>query len=231
MKPSFYIGLCILFGITVFSFKTGDLSLSREGILTPHHCAIDHQMTMPDTSEHKMFPYISDQKFDSIFYYNTDFITKGFDFPVGKPHAANYYLALRFGQKNHLGEDWNGRGGGNTDLGDPVYSVADGLVTFTDNICCGWGNVVRVVHRLPNNPDFEYIETVYAHLQHINVRTGDLIRKGQILGAIGTADGSYSAHLHLEMRNFVNMSLGPGYSEDRFGFLNPSGFIHQNRSH
>ena len=42
----------------------------------------------------------------------------GFDFPVGPPDAKNYYKARGFLPKGleHLGEDWNGTGGRNTDV-------------------------------------------------------------------------------------------------------------------
>lgn len=56
----------------------------------------------------------------------------GFDFPVGKPDGKGYYRSrgLRLKSPRHMGEDWNGNGGGNTDLGDPVYSVGHGVVTY-----------------------------------------------------------------------------------------------------
>jgi len=167
--------------------------------------------------------------YDSIFYFNPGYLTYSFDFPVGKPNGKNYYLASRFGQRNHLGEDWNGKGGGNTDLGDPVYSIGNGLVTKAEEICCGWGNVVRVVHKLEGHPEFKYLESVYAHLDEINVVEGQLLTKGQNLGTIGTANGKYLAHLHLELRDFLDMSMGPGYSEDWEGYLDPSYFIRNNR--
>ena len=176
-----------------------------------------------------MFPTIPESLYDSIFRGNPDFWTSGFDFPVGKPNAEGYVLTQQFGQNNHLGEDWNGIGGGNTDLGDPVYSIANGLVTFSRNVCCGWGNVIRVVHYQPNNPEMPYVESVYAHLNELKVLPGQLIERGQPIGSIGNADGTYLAHLHLELRNFINMSLGPGYSEDRFGYLVPSDYIRKNR--
>ncbi len=46
----------------------------------------------------------------------------GFDFPVGKPDGKGYYRArgLRLKSPRHMGEDWNGNGGGNSDLGDTV---------------------------------------------------------------------------------------------------------------
>jgi len=46
-----------------------------------------------------------------------------FDFPVGKPDAKGYYNAQIFGKNNHLGDDWNGANGGNSDLGEPIYAV------------------------------------------------------------------------------------------------------------
>lgn len=182
-----------------------------------------------DTTYYDLFPTLPRELYDSIFYFNQDFICDGFDYPVGKPNAENYYLARRFGEKNHLGEDWNGRGGGNTDLGDPVYAVADGLVTFSRNVCCGWGNVVRVVHLIPINRQYNYVESLYAHMHNLDVRPGQLIRRGDRIGTIGTADGAYTAHLHLEVRDFINMSLGPGYSDNQFGYVDPSQFISKNR--
>ena len=166
--------------------------------------------------------------YESIFNANPQFISQSFDFPVGKPDGKNYFKAREFGQKKHLGEDWNGIGGGNTDLGDPVYSISNGYVSFAENVCCGWGNIVRVIHKLPNHPEHEYVESIYAHLNNMTVKKGDFVSRGQQLGGIGTADGKYSAHLHLELRDFVDMGIGPGYSDDTFGFLVPTKFIEEN---
>ena len=167
--------------------------------------------------------------YDSLFYFNPEYLASSFDYPVGKPDAENYYLASRFGNNNHLGEDWNGRGGGNTDLGDPVYAAANGVVTVSEDICCGWGNVVRIVHKLEGHSEFGYLETVYAHLDKKYIGKDQLIRKGDLLGTIGTAHGAYKAHLHFELRDFLDMSMGPGYSNDWEGYLDPSAFIRNNR--
>ena len=63
----------------------------------------------------------------------TCMLSDGFDFPVGKPDGKNYYNAQPLGKNDHLGDDWNGTGGGNTDLGDPVYSIANGWVRCSYN--------------------------------------------------------------------------------------------------
>jgi murein DD-endopeptidase MepM/ murein hydrolase activator NlpD len=167
--------------------------------------------------------------YDSVFNINQNFVADGFDFPVGKPDAKNYFNAQTFGKNFHLGEDWNGNGGGNTDLGDPIYSTANGLITFTDDVCCGWGNIVRIVHKTPNHPDFSYVESLYAHMHNVIVKNGDFVRRGQQIGTIGTANGRYKAHLHFEMRNAVNMPIGRGYSENNEGYFAPTEFITQNR--
>ncbi len=215
----------------LLSFRTNSDIPSRVQPTVPPAVVVSQPTASnPDSSDiRKLFPSLPEHLYDSIFQNNAGYLAEGFDFPVGKPDAKNYFKAQTFGQRLHLGEDWNGKGGGNTDLGDPVYSSADGLVTFSDHICCGWGNVVRVVHRIPQGKTFLYVESLYAHLHNMNVKPGDLIKRGQQLGTIGTADGRYSAHLHFEMRDFINMSIGPGYSEDQHGYLNPTKFIKANR--
>jgi len=188
------------------------------------------QKSDPDSAENaQFFPRIPQERYDDIFRANQAFFSDGFDYPVGKPDAEHYFKALNFGQRLHLGEDWNGKGGGNTDLGDPVYVAAHGLVVYADDICCGWGNTVRVIHFLPYHTEYKYVESIYSHLHNVHVKVGDLIMRGEQIGSIGNAKGRYSAHLHFEMRDFVNMSMGPGYSEDQFGYLNPSEFIDLNR--
>ena len=74
-------------------------------------------------------------------------LATGFDFPVGRPDAAAYFDAQPFGRNTHLGSDWNGAEGGNSDFGDPVFAIADGRVSAVDDVGGGWGVVLRVVHR------------------------------------------------------------------------------------
>ncbi len=153
-------------------------------------------------------------------------LAKHFDWPVGKPDGEGYYNAQPFGINDHLGEDLNAKTGGNSDLGDPVYSVANGYVKFAEDIGGGWGNVIRIVHKLENG---KYVESLYAHCDKITVKKHSLIKRGDQIGTIGDAHGQYYAHLHFEMRSDVNLPIGPGYSADQTGYLNPLDFIKKRR--
>jgi murein DD-endopeptidase MepM/ murein hydrolase activator NlpD len=148
-----------------------------------------------------------------------------FGFPVGGGTASGYYNAQPFGDNLHLGDDWNGVGGGDTDLGDPVLSIAGGVVRSTGDHGGGWGSVVRVVHDIgaPGAPGF--IESLYAHLSSIEVAAGDVVSRGQRIGAIGNAGGRYPAHLHFEIRDRIDLPLGRGYGAQVSGYLDPTAFI------
>jgi len=174
----------------------------------------------------------------------------GFDFPVGDPDGKGPYtdkatgkthngwrVATRFAEKYsmgiHTGEDWNGVGGGDTDLGQDVFAVANGRVVFAEN--CGrlWGNVVIVEHDFYENHERRRIRSLYAHLQAIKIRSGEEVKRRQRIATVGQdPDKTFNAHLHLELR--WDETLAPTYwpSSDgkdekwmREHYADPSAFI------
>lgn len=158
--------------------------------------------------------------------FDTIQFTNGFDFPVGKPDAKGYYNAQKFTENDHLGDDWNGTGGGNSDLGDPIYATANGYVSFSENVGGGWGNVTRITHYIDEH---KQVESLYAHCKERFVNEGDYVKKGTLIGTIGTNNGQYWAHLHFEIRNMLNLPIGGGYSSNTEGYLDPTKFINSYR--
>ncbi len=158
-------------------------------------------------------------------------LADGFDFPVGAPDASGYHDAQPFGgRREHLGSDWNGVRGGDSDLGDPVFAVATGRVIETADHGGGWGKVVRVVHRVRDRAtgDERLVESLYAHLDVVDVQVGELVERGQQVGTIGDANGAWVAHLHLELRDQPGRPLGAGYGAPD-GQIDPTAFIRANR--
>jgi murein DD-endopeptidase MepM/ murein hydrolase activator NlpD len=156
-------------------------------------------------------------------------VADGFDFPIGAGEAAGYYDAQPFGTHDHLGEDWNGIGGGNTDLGDPVTAIGDGIVRFAEDVGGDWGNVVRIEHRVRDADGEHGVESLYAHLDRVDVAVGRRVRRGELIGTLGDAHGRYNAHLHLELRDTPGLPLGGGYSPYRDGYRGPTAFIRSHR--
>lgn len=152
-----------------------------------------------------------------------------FDFPIGSEGGAFAYNAQPFTENAHLGDDLNGIGGENSDLGDPVFSVGDGRVIWAAEGGPGWGKIVIILHAYEENGARKHVQSYYAHLETIMTEASRDVRRGEQIGTIGTAGGRYLAHLHFEMREFVTPLIGPGYREDTRGWINPSEFIRQHR--
>ncbi len=179
----------------------------------------------------------------------------GFDFPIGDANAkgsytdlatgtthSGWYVATHFNESYslgiHTGEDWNGAGGGNTDLGQDVHAVANGRVTFARD--CGplWGNVILIEHRYFVNHEARKIISLYAHLKEIKVNVGDLIKRRQVIATIGQdPDKTFLAHLHLELR--WDKTIEPTYWPSSNGkdhawvaqhYTDPTQFINTHRS-
>lgn len=188
-------------------------------------------------------------------YLKSDFApADGFDFPFGDgdgggsyndkatgKHYDGWYIATRFAENYslgiHPGEDWNGNGGGNTDLGQDVFAVANGRVVVAEN--CGrlWGNVIVIEHQFYENHERKTIRSLYAHLQKINVNAGETVRRRQQIATVGQdPEKLFDAHLHLELR--WDESLGPTYwptsdhkdiSWVKEHYTEPSSFIKSHR--
>jgi hypothetical protein len=177
-----------------------------------------------------------------------------FDFPLGNENGAMAYNAQHFTENKHLGDDLNGIGGENSDLGDPIYAIADGRVLLARDGGPGWGNIVILLHAYidngaggsratstgkptragesgdePINGQRKYVQSYYGHVQDMLVHPGEMVKRGQQIATVGTANGRYFAHLHFEMREFITPFIGPGYREDTRGWLDPTKFIEAHR--
>lgn len=89
------------------------------------------------------------------------------------------------GSAFHKGVDFH------ANVGDPVLSVADGVVSYA-GVRGGYGNVVEVDH------GNGYV-TRYAHNSRLVVKVGDLVRAGQQVARAGSSGRSTGAHVHFEV--------------------------------
>lgn len=153
-----------------------------------------------------------------------------FDAPMGASNGAFTYNARPFRTRQHLGDDLNGIGGWNSDLGDPVHASGAGRVVYTGVPSDGWGKMVILAHRVPDasvTRGWRVFLTVYAHLEQIHVRQGDLVPRAAKVGTVGTADGRYLAHLHFEIRESLSMYPGLGYADGPLDRVPPDRFIRE----
>lgn len=157
-------------------------------------------------------------------------LADGFDQPVGKPDAEGYYRARGFRANYHMGDDWNGVAGGNSDIGKPVYSTANGVVVMARDMRMGWGNLVIIRHPYLENKKMQVVDSVYAHMDKILVKENQQVVRGQQVGTIGTNRGMYPAHLHFEIRK--NLSIGfnqRGFARGATNYYSPIAFINAHR--
>jgi murein DD-endopeptidase MepM/ murein hydrolase activator NlpD len=76
--------------------------------------------------------------------------------------------------------------------GDPVRATANGKVV-SSGWMGGYGRMVEIDHG-------NGLSTRYGHLSEIHVKVGDVIRIGQVIGAVGSTGRSTGPHLHYETR-------------------------------
>lgn len=153
-----------------------------------------------------------------------------FDMPMGSEHGAFTYNARPFRIQRHLGDDLNGIGGGNSDLGDAVYAAGAGRVVYAGSPGLGWGKMVIIAHRLPDGDELgPVVQTMYAHLDSIRAQIGQNVQRGHPVGTVGNAEGAYLAHLHFEVRLGAYVNPGQGYADKPLNRVAPEQFIRAHR--
>jgi murein DD-endopeptidase MepM/ murein hydrolase activator NlpD len=167
--------------------------------------------------------------------FSTTRLADGFDYPVGKPDGAGYYVFRGFTPGGHLGEDWNGSSGGNNDLGDSVYAIAHGVVVFSEDYRKGWGNVIIVRHAFRGRDgQISFVDSLYGHLNDRFSRLGDHVVRGQKIGTIGRGPNNmYVAHLHFEIRQDLRVGMRRDLYPQTYSTFTvggPRGFLKEHRN-
>jgi len=89
-------------------------------------------------------------------------------------------------RKFHYGMDFT------APRGTPVYASGDGVVKRADGRASGYGNHIRIDH------GYDYV-SLYAHLYKYNVNVGQKVRRGDLIGYVGSSGRSVGPHLHYEV--------------------------------
>lgn len=94
--------------------------------------------------------------------------------------------------------------GGST--GNAVYASASGVIVYAGWNNYGYGNVIVIDHG-------DSWQTLYAHLDRVNVGCGQPVFQGNVIGGVGSTGNSTGSHLHFELES------------DSFGKVNPYNFV------
>ncbi len=127
---------------------------------------------------------------------------KDFLWPTPTVSRISSYYGTRWGRMHNGIDIANGNC-----WGDKIIAVADGVVTTYSNSCkhnygkkpvrnccgSGYGNYITINHGTKNGKTYV---AYYAHMASIVVKKGQRVKKGQIVGYIGSTGRSTGAHLH-----------------------------------
>jgi murein DD-endopeptidase MepM/ murein hydrolase activator NlpD len=91
------------------------------------------------------------------------------------------------GHKKHKGIDFA------ADIGTPIYAAAAGVVSDA-----GWGTGYGLRTKIDHDHLGDFT-TLYAHMSRSYVKTGDVVRQGQLIGLVGNTGRSTGPHLHFEL--------------------------------
>ncbi len=108
-----------------------------------------------------------------------------FDWPVDEARMTRGYLPNR--KRPHLGIDLAAPKGTN------ILAAHDGIIIYTGKDFRGYGKMIMI-------EGAQGWATLYAHFSSINVKEGQTVRQGDIIGGMGRTGRATGVHLHFEIR-------------------------------
>lgn len=108
---------------------------------------------------------------------NLNRLTSGFGYRIDP-----LYKTVKF----HAGLDFT------APQGSPIYATADGVVTTAGNLGNGYGNHVIISHGYSYN-------TLYGHMYRVKAKSGQRVKRGEVIGYVGNTGKSTGPHLHYEV--------------------------------
>jgi murein DD-endopeptidase MepM/ murein hydrolase activator NlpD len=76
--------------------------------------------------------------------------------------------------------------------GTEIYATGDGVIELTESSMRGYGNEIVINH------GYGY-KTLYGHMSGFNVKQGQHVRRGDVIGYVGSTGLSTAPHLHYEV--------------------------------
>jgi murein DD-endopeptidase MepM/ murein hydrolase activator NlpD len=123
----------------------------------------------------------------------TPFYMSGFQYPVDSVEISGEFGVKRIlngkPKNEHNGLDFRGA------EGDSVYAIADGIVRLAAEKFFFNGTFVLLDHG-------QGLSSVYLHLSKLYVKNGDKVKKGELIGEIGSTGRATGPHLHLGIQWF-----------------------------
>lgn len=162
------------------SFYLSDYLLSNDPIYTTDwsNAVLFSQKTMTDTTEEIIFRLANNDEKFTLTWYG----------------RLNSVFGYRWG-KQHQGLDLS------LNFGDTVVAAFDGIVRYAKPNSGGYGNCIVIRH---NNG----LETLYGHLNNINVSENQFVKSGELIGLGGSTGHSTGPHLHFETR-YKGIAIDP----------------------
>ena len=100
-----------------------------------------------------------------------------------------------------------------------VVDYLNGTNGVHDKEGMGYGNYVMIEHR-------DRLVTLYAHLEKVQVKEGQKVAKGTVLGFMGNTGNSFGAHLHFEVRGYKEpITKANLHNTNAFTWLNAQTYI------
>ena len=179
----------------------------------------DIKVAMIDTNNTKYYVF----KYSDGKYYNKngeELIKRYMGKPLKHIRVTSKFTFSRYHPilhkyRAHLGVDFGAK------RGTPIFAVADGKVIFSGEIK-GYGKVIKIEHK-------DGYVTLYAHQSRLKAKVDDIVKKGDIIGFVGSTGISTAPHLHFgvykdgfpidPMLNLVEFSPKELKGEDRDIFL------------